>query len=135
MTVNSEREVIVVENTGEGDKPWFVSLEGVGALETARAKLNHPARHFATKEEAEDVAEKIRELLKSDEVEVRDDSYSSADDTPISPAGVLVEEEYEVVELRDDGSVTSTEGWESEGGTTRPQSADRSTDRFGDIRT
>lgn len=81
--MSDEREVIVVEHKPENeDKPWHVSLEGVGTLEKARAILNFPGRDFATQEEAEETANKIRDLLKSDEVQVRDDDAS----TPAPPA-------------------------------------------------
>lgn len=79
--MSDEREVVVVEHKPGEEKPWHVSLEGAGFFDTGRAKLNFPKRDFDTQEEAEEVAEKIRDLIKSDAVEVRGEEKdaSSAD--------------------------------------------------------
>lgn len=71
--MNEELERVVVEHREGEDKPWHINLEGVGVLGTGRALLNHPTRNFSTQEEAEEVAEKIRELIKADLVQVQDE--------------------------------------------------------------
>lgn len=73
----SEQETVRVVHNEGADKPWEVSLEGVGLLGTARAVLNHPGRHFESQQEAIETAEKIKELIKADRLEVEGSSTSS----------------------------------------------------------
>lgn len=91
----SEHETIrVVYNEGE-EKPWEVSLEGVGLLGTARAVLNHPGRHFEDQQEAIEVAEKIRELVKADNLEVQASPTAEGGTLPLAQGDTSVTREDE----------------------------------------
>lgn len=111
--MSEEREVVVVEHKPGEDKPWHISLEGAGFFDTGRAKLNFPKREFETQAEAEEVADKIRNLIKSDAVEVRDDEHRSAspDTSGIVPpvAGAAVGTAAGV-----GASSTSTSSWDED---------------------
>lgn len=89
MSTDGLETIRVIHHEG-ADKPWEVSLEGVGFLGTVRAVLNHPGRNFETQEEAIEAAEKIRELIKADRLEVEGQD-------PVGDATVLDPVEQEEV--------------------------------------
>lgn len=68
--VNSNQEVIrIINNVGE-DKPWELRFDDISALKRARAILNYPVHKFESEENAVEVAEMLRGIIKADGVAV-----------------------------------------------------------------
>lgn len=137
----SEQETVRVVHNESAEKPWEVSLEGVGLLGTVRAVINHPGRHFETQQEAIEIAEKIKELIKADHLEVEgvptpkaeviplveDETlpFNSEEDSLSEPTSDIYTgtQTQESGILRDSGPdvVTEPETWESDEGLTHPE--------------
>lgn len=72
--MSDKNEIIYVVNNPGEDKPWEIKFDDVDGFKTARALLNHPVHKFDTEQEAVEVAEKLKNIIKAEGVEVDDTS-------------------------------------------------------------